>query len=177
MHAARVDEFLDRVPERFARQHAKERDDYETIIYNLEPPATGTLLERMARFRGGPAVPALAKQESVDLVRRALRRPDYPNAAMLLDLAKIEGLTLPQATALLHFHHPAYPLFSEGAVRTLNALGFPVVFSTRIDEDGVGRYEGFIVAIERLKVKIPFEDVPETNVFLSRLIESALASG
>lgn len=171
---ARMDAFLDEVPRSFARAQERERDAYEGLIYNLEPPAAGTLLERIVQFRGGNPVPALAKSENADLVRRAVRIPRYPSAEMLLDLKKVEGLTLPQATMLLHFHHPAYPILSEGAVRTLNAMGFPVVYSEALDEDGVARYEGYIAALDRLKARIPFQDVPETNVFLSRLIEGAL---
>lgn len=172
---ARMDAFLDDVPRRFARAQERERDAYERLIYNLEPPATGTLLERIVQFRGGKPVPALGKAENADLVRRAVRVPRYPSAEMLLELRKVEGLTLPQATMLLHFHHPAYPIFSEAAVRTLNEMGFPVVFAAGIDEDGIARYEGYIAALDRLKARIPFQDVPETNVFLSRLLEGALS--
>ncbi|MHB8586898.1 MAG: hypothetical protein ACYDDF_13805 [Thermoplasmatota archaeon] len=172
----RMDAFLDEVPDLFRRLHEKERDTYEEILYSVRFPISGRLLSRMATFRGGPAAPSLTSDATVSLVSQALAVPTYPSAEILLPLKAIPNLTLPQATAILHFHHPAYPIYSEAAVKTLNRMGFPVAFAKELSADGVAVYEGYIAAIERLKTRIPFADVPETNCFLSCILEGALSA-
>lgn len=171
-----MDAFLDEVPSLFSRLHEKERDAYEEILYGLRVPATGPLLDRMARFRGGPSVPDLQKPGVADRVGSALRQPMYPSSEILVPLRGIHGLSLAQATTVLHFHHPAYPIYGEPAVRALNRMGFAVVYRTETDEDGLGAYDGYVAALDRMKQRIPFADVPETNCFLSRIIECALTA-
>lgn len=91
-----------------------------------------------------------------------------------METAGVEGLTLPKLTTILHFHHPAFPIYSQALVAGLNALGIPAVYREEITEESVFDYAGVIAALDRLKTMVTFENVPESNCFLTRVVEGAL---
>lgn len=165
--------FLAKAKELFWANQAKEAPEYERILYNLAPPAEGTLLQRMAAFRGRSTTSALGRLEVETRVTRLMRVVRYPAVEQLLDL-KDANLTLPQLTQILHFHHPAYPMFSKELVAGLNRLGIPVVFREELSEESLADYAGVIAALDRLKERVTFENVPESNCFLTRVLEGAL---
>ncbi|HET6404740.1 MAG TPA: hypothetical protein VFH78_08835 [Candidatus Thermoplasmatota archaeon] len=119
-------------------------------------------------------MPALGKKENEERVRKVLRTIRYPNVEVLLECAGIEGLTLPRLSTVLHFHHPAFPIYSKELVDGLNQLGIPAVFREDLSEEAVMDYAGVIAALDRLKTAVTFENVPESNCFLTRVVESAL---
>lgn len=107
-------------------------------------------------------------------MQKILRTIRYPDVAVLLEAAGVEGLTLPKLTTILHFHHPAFPLYSKALVDGLNALGIPAVYREEVSEESVFDYAGVIAALDRLKTSVTFENVPESNCFLTRVVEGAL---
>lgn len=107
-------------------------------------------------------------------MKRVLRTIRYPNVEPLLEVAGIEGLTMTRLTTVLHFHHPAFPIDSKALVDGLNRLGIPAVFRDEVNEESVLDYAGVIAAIDRLKATVTFENVPESNCFLTRVVEGAL---
>ena len=131
-------------------------------------------MNRMLSFRGVGACPALGKRENEEKVQRILRTIRYPHAEPLQEAAGVEGLTMPRLTTILHFHHPAFPIYSKELVEGLNLLGIPAVFREEVSEESVFDYAGVMAALDRLKNDVTFENVPESNCFLTRVVEGAL---
>ncbi|HVM45976.1 MAG TPA: hypothetical protein VM582_08590 [Candidatus Thermoplasmatota archaeon] len=119
-------------------------------------------------------MPSLGKKENEEKVRRVLRTIRYPHVEPLLEAQGVEGLTLPRLSAILHFHHPAFPMYSKELVEGLNQLGIPAVYREELGEESVYDYAGVIAALDRLKSNVTFENVPESNCFLTRVVEGAL---
>lgn len=166
--------FLDQLKPLFWKNQEKEADTYERLIYALHPVASGDVMNRMLSFRGQGEIPALGKKENEEKVQRAIRTIRYPDVTVLLEAQGIEGLTLPKLTTILHFHHPAFPLYSKALVEGLNTLGIPAVYREELNEEAVYDYAGVIAALDRLKKMVTFENVPESNCFLTRVVEGAL---
>jgi hypothetical protein len=158
----------------FWANQEKEADAYDGLIYRLHPPGTGDECNRLLSFRGTGAVPALGKRESEDKIKRIVRTIRYPDVSVLADAASIEGMTMPKLTTILHFHHPAFPIYSKSLVDGLNTLGIPAVYQEDITEESVYDYAGVIAALDRIKTAVTFENVPESNCFLTRVVEGAL---
>lgn len=166
--------FLNELKPLFWRNQEKEADAYEALIYRLHPPGTGDECNRLLSFRKLGDVPALGKKENEQKMQRILRAIRYPDVGILQEAAGIEGLTMERLTTVLHFHHPAYPIYSKGLVAGLNRLGIPAVFRDEVTEESVMDYAGVIAALDRLKGTVTFENVPESNCFLTRVVEGAL---
>jgi hypothetical protein len=166
--------FLNELKPLFWANQRKEADAYEDLIYALHPPGSAEECNRLLAFRGLGQVAALGKRESEQKLQKALRTIRYPDVAVLLECAGIEGLTLPKLTTILHFHHPAFPIYSPELVEGLNQLGIPAVFRDEVSEESVFDYAGVIAALDRLKTSVTFENVPESNCFLTRVVEGAL---
>mgnify|MGYP001793025545 FL=1 len=103
-----------------------------------------------------------------------MRTIRYPNVEGLVDLASTDGLTLPRLTTILHFHHPAFPIYSKDLVEGLNMLGIPCVYREEVSEESVADYAGVVASLDRIKTGVTFENVPESNCFLTRVVEGAL---
>ena len=166
--------FLNELKPLFWANQEKEADQYESLIYRLHPPGSADDCNRLLAFRGLGTVPALGKRENEQKIQRIVRTIRYPNVELLLDAQGIEGLTLPRLTTVLHFHHPAFPIYSKPLVEGLNALGIPAVYRDEVSEESVYDYAGVIAALDRLKSNVTFENVPESNCFLTRVVEGAL---
>jgi hypothetical protein len=166
--------FLAQLKPLFWANQEKEADAYDALIYRLHPPASAEEANRLLRFRGVGEMPALGKKENEQRVARILRTIRYPHVEMLQEAAGIEGVTLPRLTTILHFHHPAFPLYSKALVDGLNKIGIPAVYREEVSEESVLDYAGVIAALDRLKTDVTFENVPESNCFLTRVIEGAL---
>ena len=166
--------FLSELKPLFWANQEKEAEAYESLIYRLHPPASAAECERLLSFRGVGAVPALGKRENEEKVKRVLRTIRYPDTLALLEAAGVEGLTMERLTTILHFHHPAYPIYSRTLVDGLNGLGIPAVYRDEVAEEAVLDYAGVIAALDRLKGTVTFENVPESNCFLTRVVEGAL---
>lgn len=166
--------FLNELKPLFWRNQEKEADAYEGLIYRLHPPGTGEEYNRLLTFRRLGEVPALGKKENEQRMQRVLRAIRYPDVSILLEAQGIEGLTMERLTTVLHFHHPAFPIYSAKLVEGLNRLGIPAVFREDVGEESVMDYAGVIAALDRLKGTVTFENVPESNCFLTRVVEGAL---
>jgi hypothetical protein len=119
-------------------------------------------------------VPALGKKEHADKLARVLRTIRYPHVEPLLEAQGIEGLTMERLSTILHFHHPAFPIYSQALVEGLQRIGITAVYREAVDEESVFDYAGVIAALDRLKTDVTFENVPESNCFLTRVVEGAL---
>lgn len=166
--------FLDKLKTLFWANQEAEAVSYERLMYHLEPPADGEGMNRLLEFRDAGPVPALGKREVAERVMRVMRTIRYPDVDPLTELRDVEGLSMPQLTTILHFHHPAYPLYSEALVAGLNTLGIPAVYRPEVSEESVLDYAGVMAALDRLKRMVTFENVPESNCFLTRVVEGAL---
>jgi hypothetical protein len=165
--------FLADLKRLFWENQARESTSYEDLMYNLDPPADADHMQRLVAFRGGREVPALGKPETVEKVRSVLRKIRYPDVEPLEELGKIEGMTLPALSTILHYHHPSYPILSAELVKGLNAIGYPVSYHEEVNEDTLDEYEGIMATLDRLKERVTFENVPESNCFLTRVLEGA----
>lgn len=166
--------FLAEVKPLFWKNQEREASQYEKLLYNLEESRAEHDVEQLVAFRKVGPVPSLGKQENAEKLRRVLRTIRYPDVEPLAALASVEGLSLPALTTVLHFHHPAYPILSKELVRGLNSIGYPVEYRGEITEESVADYAGIMATLDRLKERITFENVPESNCFLTRVLEGAL---
>ena len=166
--------FLAELKPLFWRNQEREADAYERLIYRLHPPASGEETQRLLSFRNVGEVPALGKREHAERLAKVLRTIRYPNVETLLEAQGIEGLTMERLTTILHFHHPAFPIYSRTLVEGLERIGIPAVFRDDVSEESVFDYAGVIAALDRLKADVTFENVPESNCFLTRVVEGAL---
>lgn len=166
--------FLSELKPLFWSNQAREAETYESLLYRLHPPASADECNRILSFRGVGTVPALGKRENEEKVKRILRTIRYPNVEPLAELAGVDGLSMERLTTILHFHHPAFPIYSPKLVQGLARIGIHAVFRDEISEESVFDYAGVIAALDRLKNDVTFENVPESNCFLTRVVESAL---
>lgn len=166
--------FLNDLKPLFWANQAKEADAYDGLIYRLHPPGSADDCNRLLSFRGLGPVPGMGKSDPEHKMQRLLRTLRYPDVAPLLEAGAIEGMTLPKLTTIVHFHHPAFPIYSKALVDGLNSLGIPAVYREEIGEESIYDYAGVIAALDRLKTMVTFENVPESNCFLTRVVEGAL---
>jgi hypothetical protein len=168
-HEAALQRFFDQVPALYRRAQATVHEPYQRLLYTVEHEFGPEDLDAIDRAFGFPA-PQWAtgsRQEAI----RLLDSMRYPETAPLAGLRAVPGLDLAQVSHYLHFFHHAYPLYTREACRGLERLGAPVPFVKVRDPDTYGLY---IAAIDELKERVPFWDVPETNVYLTRILQGAL---
>jgi hypothetical protein len=166
---AALHDFFGRVPELYARAQAPLNPEYQRLLYTVEHPLGESTTDRIeSAFQlPHPAWNPGSRKEAIALLDR-LR---YPATAPISDLRAISGLDLRILSHYLHFFHHAYPIYTPESCRGLERLGAPVPYTKVRDPDTYGLY---IAAIEELKERIPFWDVPETNVYLTRIVQGAL---
>ncbi len=160
--------FFSRVPELY-RLTAGQQEVYQELLYTIEHPLGRPALERITdayRF----ARPTWTNQAAADAIH-LLDPLRYPDVGPLGRLRAVGGLNLSALTHILHHIHQAYPIYDKASCAGLAKLGLEVPF-VKLREPAV--YGLYVAAIEELKVRIPYWDVPETNVVLGRIIQGAL---
>lgn len=162
--------FFARVPELYAQAQAPVHGAYQRLLYAVEHPlheATTDLIETAFHLPHPHWNPG-SRREAIDLLDRRMR---YPATEPIGDLRSIAGLDLQILSHYLHFFHHAYPIYTRESCAGLDRLGVPIPYTRVRNQDIYGLY---IAAIEVLKERIPFWCVPETNVYLTRIIQGAL---
>lgn len=162
--------FFPRVPELYKRAQAPTHEAYQRLLYTVEHPlaeSTTDAIETAFRLPH-PAWNPGSRRQAVDLLDKRLR---YPATMPISELRAIAGLDLETLSHYLHFFHHAYPIYDRASCMGLDMLGVPVPYTKVRDAD---TYALYIAAIEELKERIPFWCVPETNVYLTRVIQGAL---
>lgn len=162
--------FFARVPELYAKAQNPVQPAYQRLLYCVEHPlheSTTDLIEEAFRLPR-PAWNPGSRRQAIDLLDGHMR---YPATLPIGDLRSIAGLDLQTLSHYLHFFHHAYPIYTKESCRGLERLGVPLPYTRVRNADIYGLY---IAAIEVLKERIPFWCVPETNVYLTRIIQGAL---
>lgn len=171
--APKVRAFFDRVPALFQASKRTWERDYNELIYSIERPlTTANVSDVVAWADGGKLAPGGSDVARINDVLLPMRWPDVRTLARL---RSIEGMTLPRATALLHFHNPSFPPFTEGAVQGLAVLGKRVRRPAKLGLEEVRAYRRWLDEVAALKEGIPFRDVPESHYFHVWMLECALA--
>ncbi|HUR63318.1 MAG TPA: hypothetical protein VM241_02440 [Candidatus Thermoplasmatota archaeon] len=165
----RLREFFALVPKLYAAEQAKVQQQYQGLLYSVEHPLHEDTTDRIeAAFRlPRPKWETASRRQGID----ALDGLRYPDTQPLAALRAVPGLDLRTLSHYLHFFHHAYPIYTEAACRGLERLGAAMPYTRQRDPDLYARY---IAAIEELKERVPFWDVPETNVYLTRIVQAAL---
>jgi hypothetical protein len=164
-----LEPFFRQVPALFRKEQAKVHEAYQELLYTTEHEFDPDDLQHIERLFGlaSPQWAVGSRDEAIAL----LDGMRFPDTMALADVRAVPGLTLPVVSHYLHFFHHSYPIYSEAAVRALNQLGAPVPWTKVRNPDVYGLY---IAAIEELRDRIPFWDVPETNVHTNRILQAAL---
>ena len=162
--------FFARAPELFAAAQRKVHEPYQRLLYTVEHPLAESTTDaiEVAFALPHPHWNPGSRREAIDLLDKGMQ---YPATTPIADLRAISGLDLHILSHYLHFFHHAYPIYTKSACDALTRLGAPVPYTKVRDPDVYGLY---IAAIEELKERIPFWDVPETNVYLTRIVQGAL---
>jgi hypothetical protein len=168
-HEPSLKRFFEQVPALYRKAQATVHEPYQWLLYHVEHEFGPEDLDAIDKAFGfaTPQWAAGSRQEAL----RLLDGMRYPETAPLASLRAVPGLDLAQASHYLHFFHHAYPLYTREACRGLERLGAGVPYVKVRDPDAYGLY---IAAIDELKERVPFWDVPETNVYLTRILQGAL---
>lgn len=164
-----IHDFFARVPDLYRSVQADVHAPYQRLLYSIEHPLAETTTDAIeAAFHlEHPAWNPGSRREAIRLLD-GLR---YPSTVPISNLRAVAGLDLRILSHYLHFFHHAYPIYTRESCRGLERLGVNIPFTKVRDADIYGLY---IVAIEQLKERVPFWDVPETNVYLTRIVQGAL---
>jgi hypothetical protein len=162
--------FFAQVPRLFATAQAKVNESYQRLLYTVEHPLVESTTDAIeAAFAlPHPAWNPGSRIQAIDLLDKHMR---YPATTPIGDLRSIAGLDLRILSHYLHFFHHAYPIYTKESCAGLEKLGVPMPYVKVRDPDIYGLY---IAAIDVLKERIPFWCVPETNVYLTRIVQGAL---
>ncbi|MCA1811014.1 MAG: hypothetical protein LC623_03265 [Halobacteriales archaeon] len=165
----RLKEFFALFPRLYAAGQQKVQAQYQGLLYSVEHPLREDTTDRIeAAFRlPHPQWQAESRRQGI----AALDGLRYPDTTPIANLRAVPGLDLRTLSHYLHFFHHAYPIYSEAACTGLTRLGVAVPYVRERDPDV---YALYISAIEELKERVPFWDVPETNVYLTRIVQAAL---
>lgn len=169
----RAPEFFDLVPALFEASKPSWEKGYNELIYSMQRPLTAENVRDVFAWAGDGKAPRLASGD-VAQVNDVLARIRWPDVRSLARLKGIEGMTLPRAVALLHFHNPSFPPFQAAAVQGLALLGKRIRRPTRLSLEDLRAYRRHMDAITALKEGIPFRDVPESHYFHSWMLEASL---
>lgn len=169
----RAADFFPLVPRLFERSRPHWEKAYNELIYRVERPLSMANVEAVLAWLDGGRV-RLALRD-LEALRGALARVRWPDVRPLVRLRGIEGMTLPRAAALLHFHSPSFPVFHAEAVEGLALLGQRVGRPESLTLEGLRAYRRYLGAIAALRDAIPYRFVPETHYFPSWLLEASLA--
>lgn len=169
-HAQARRAFFDNVKASYATAQAKVHEPYQYLLYHVEHPLHPSTTDHIEQGFGlaGPRWTPATRQRAIDILDKSMH---YPATQPIAQLPDVPGLTLEVLSHYLHFFHHAYPIYNEASVKGLHALGVRVPWTTARDP---AVYALYIQAIEDLKEHVPFFDVPETNVYLTRIIQAAL---
>lgn len=167
---AELKRFFAQTPKLFATAQAKVHEPYQRLLYTIEHPLAETTTDAIEKAFGlpHPAWNPGSRREAIDLLDKTMQ---YPATLPIADLRAVSGLDLHILSHYLHFFHHAYPIYSKSACAALMRLGAEIPYTKVRDPDVYGLY---IQAIEELKERIPFWDVPETNIYLTRIVQGAL---
>lgn len=162
--------FFERVPGLYRQAQADVNEAYQRLLYTVEHPLVETTTDAIEAAFGlpHPAWNPGSRTQAIELLDRHMR---YPATLPIGDLRSIAGLDLRILSHYLHFFHHAYPIYTRESCAGLEKLGVPMPFTKVRDPDIYGLY---IAALEVLKERIPFWCVPETNVYLTRIVQGAL---
>ena len=168
-HEPTLKHFFEQVPALYRKAQATVHEPYQRLLYTVEHEFGPEDLDAIDKAFGfaTPQWAAGSRQEAI----RLLDGMRYPETMPLSNLRAVPGLDLAQISHYLHFFHHAYPLYTREACKGLERLGATVPYVKVRDPDTYGLY---IAAIDELKERVPFWDVPETNVYLTRILQGAL---
>lgn len=137
---------------------------YDRVLYAVGYPYGPDDPARVLRFVGREdetkAVPPLAA------LNRVLLESRYPE----LGARSPPGLTAWAWSALAHFLDPSYPMATTSAWQALRMMGFDLP-----EEIAPRAYPAYLEAVDALKARAPVWAVPETNWYLSRVLEVGLS--
>jgi hypothetical protein len=161
--------FFGRMPELYRRAQARVHEPYQYLLYHVEHPLAETttdIIEEGFQLTHPHWNPG-SRREAIQMLDR-LR---YPDTRLISDLRSVSGLDLKVLSHYLHFFHHAYPIYDRESCKGLTRLGIDMPYTLVRDAT---IYQHYIAAIERLKQRAPFQSVPETNVYLTRIVQGAL---
>ncbi len=166
---AAVAAFFERVPELYRKAQARVHEPYQHLLYHVEHPLAESTTDRIEEGFGLPH-PHWNPGSRTQAIRM-LDGMRYPDTRLISDLRSVAGLDLKVLSHYLHFFHHAYPIYDRETCKGLEKLGIAMPYTLVRDAT---IYQHYIMAIEALKQRIPFWCVPETNVYLTRIVQGAL---
>ena len=139
--------------------------DYDSVLYSIHYPFTEADLDRIFEWVGRGS--ERRQLPPVAPLNKSLESATYPALAAKAP----RGVSAQAWSAVLHFCDPSYPLYTDGAAKGLERLGFEM-----LDAQGPKAYPAFLAAVDTLKEQAPVWSIPETNWYLARVIEVGLGS-
>ncbi len=166
---AALKDFFAQVPALYRKSQATIHEPYQRLLYTVEHEFGPDDLDAIDEAFGlaHPTWATGSRLEAINL----LDGMRYPETRPIANLRAVPGLDLATISHYLHFFHHAYPIYTREACRGLEKVGAPIPYTKVRNADIYGLY---ITAIDELKSRVPFWDVPETNVYLTRIMQGAL---
>lgn len=162
------------VPGLFERSKAAWEKPYNELIYGIERPLARQNIADVVQWLDGGKLPTLGPRE-VARINDVMQAVRWPDVRPLARLKGIDGLTLPRAAAVMHFHNPSFPTFQDGAVQGLALVGRRVRRPLALGLEPTRAYRRYLEVLGELKEAIPYTCVPESHYFLSWVLEASLA--
>lgn len=169
----KVRAFYEQLPLLFATSKPAWEKAYNELIYRIERPLTRANVAEVVAWADGGKLKGL-DSATVATINEALLPIRWPDVRRLGRLRTVEGMTLPRAAALLHFHSPSFPPFTEESVRGLALIGKRGRRPAKLALEDIKAYRGHMDRIAALKEGVPFRFVPESHYFHSWVLECAL---
>lgn len=145
------------------RWRSREGLDYDEVLYAVSTPYQEGDLELVLRWAGREEeLEALPPRSRLN---KTLASSPYPE----LSRRAPSALNAHVWSAVVHFYDPSYPLATPGAGVGLQRLGLPPA-----DRTDPVFYARFVDAVDALKELAPAWAVPETNWYLSRIMQVGL---
>jgi hypothetical protein len=168
---ARLRAFYRAMPDLFRQAQAPVHEAYQRLLYTVEHPLSESTTDAIEAAFGlaHPSWNPGSRQQAIQM----LDRMRYPATAAIGGLRSVAGLDLRILSHYLHFFHHAYPIYDRASCAGLERLGVPMPYVKVRDP---GMYGIYIAAVEHLKEHAPYWSVPETNVYLTRIVQGALSA-
>jgi len=109
-------------------------------------------------------------EDVVNEVEMVLRTAAYPDVAHLEHLMTLDGVDAQRISEWMHFSTNLYPIYSEKACQTLEAMGLPTPYKP----GDIASYGLYVSRLEGLKLHAPAAGLPEIGLPRTRMLQLGL---
>lgn len=145
-----------------------EDSNYSNALFSIEADSLMQNLEVAERWAGLEVIQW--PEEVANEIEMSIRAANYPEVSMLEHLLTLDNMDAVRISQWVHFYSRVYPIYSEGACKTLTKMGLDTPFRP----DDMASYGLYVTRLEGLKIHSPYWGLPEIGLPRSRLLQLGL---